>query len=124
VPLPIQPISRRNYLSKSAAGAPNPPALPLEAHLPFAQRLEGRCKGNQGIEGRYVGTVESRETPRCFCAKAGFWNGGGKGGNRIRNAATGGTSETWNREVNTFRRGKGHATDCKLESTQAFQHDS
>src|SRR5271157_1324667 len=64
----------------------------------------GRCKGNQGIEGRCVGAVESREAPRCFCAKAGFWNGGGKGGNRIRNAATGDTSETWNREVNTFRR--------------------
>jgi hypothetical protein len=28
--------------------------------------------------------------------------GGGKGGNRIRNAATGGTSETWNRELSTF----------------------
>jgi hypothetical protein len=44
------------------------------------------------------------EAPRCFCAKASFWNGGGKGGNRIRNAATGDPSETWNREVNTFRR--------------------
>jgi hypothetical protein len=47
-----------------------------------------------------VGAVESREAPRCFCAKAGFWNGG----NRIRNAATGGTSETWNRKLNTFER--------------------
>src|SRR3984893_16132793 len=63
-----------------------------------------RCKGNKGIEGRCVGAVESRETARCFCAKAGFWNGGGKGGNRIRNAATCGTSETRNREVNTFGR--------------------
>jgi hypothetical protein len=54
--------------------------------------------------GRCVGAVESREAPRCFCAKTGFWNGGGKGGNRIRNAVTGGTSETWNRELNTFER--------------------
>jgi hypothetical protein len=50
------------------------------------------------------GAVESREAPRRFRAKAGFWNGGGKGVNRIRNAATGGTSETWNRELNTFER--------------------
>ena len=47
---------------------------------------------------------KSREAPRCFCAKAVFWNGGGKSGNRIRNAATGGTSETWDREMNTFGR--------------------
>ena len=47
---------------------------------------------------------KSREAPRCFCAEAGFWNGGGKSGNRIRNAATGGTSETWDREMNTFGR--------------------
>jgi hypothetical protein len=58
----------------------------------------------RGIEGRFVGAVESREAPRRFCAKVGFWNGGGKSGNRIRNAAPGGTSETWDREVNTFGR--------------------
>ena len=48
-----------------------------------------------------VGAIESREAPRRVCSKAGFWNGRGEGGNRIRNAATGGTSETWNREVIT-----------------------
>src|ERR1700730_10427675 len=79
-----------------------------------------RCKGNKGIEGRCVGVVESRETPRCFCAKAGFWHGGGKGGNRIRNAATGGTSEAWNREVNTFGRWV-RGTDCRLHEREHFK---
>ena len=72
------------------------------------------AKEIRGLKVDVWGVVESRETPGSFCAKAGFWNGGGKGGNRIRNAATGGTSETWNREVNTFRRWDKILSTCIL----------
>src|SRR5580704_8133235 len=40
------------------------------------------CRWQVGsFEGRCVGVGESHEAPRFGCAKAGFWNRGGKGGN-------------------------------------------